>query len=157
MKRENTIKQITIWLVSLLLCVFCVTYYRLELILTGKVYHEIKNMSLYILIALPALYLSVGGILGLIFQYWSNNYISTKTQRYCVIVAISFILIYIATLISFKITTSANLSVQDISYYSILFIAPGILLSIGLSSESNWIKLYYVYIRTTDRFIGSKL
>ncbi|MDY0237037.1 MAG: hypothetical protein RBR71_13510 [Gudongella sp.] len=137
MKRENTIKQITIWLVSLLLCVFCVTYYRLELILTGKVYHEIKNMSLYILIALPALYLSVGGIVGLIFQYWSNNYISTKTQRYCVIVAISFILIYVATLISFKTTITPNWMLQGISYYPISFIIPGILLSIGLSYQTS--------------------
>ncbi|MDY0236411.1 MAG: hypothetical protein RBR71_10295 [Gudongella sp.] len=137
MKREDTIKQITIWSISLLVCVFCISYYRLELLLTGKTYYEIKNLSLYILIALPALYLSVGGIVGLILQYWSNKYISTKNQRYYVIASISFILIYIATLISFKITTSPNLSLRDISYYSIMFIIPGILLSMGLSSQTN--------------------
>lgn len=137
MERENTIKQITIWSVSLLVCVFCIAYYRLELLLTGKIYHEIKNMSLYILIALPTLYLSAGAIVGLIFQYWSNNYISTKIRKYFVVGAISLILIYVAILISFRTTITPNWMLQGISYYPISFIIPGILLSIGLSYQTS--------------------
>ena len=137
MKKENTLRQVGIWGILLLVSVFCITYYNLELLLTGATSSENKNMGLYIIVALPFLYLSTGVIVGLMVQYWSNIYISKKLRNYLIACAICFMFIFVAILIAFKTPTSPSRILQGISYYSALFTILGILMSIGLSCQTS--------------------
>lgn len=137
MKKENTLKQVGIWGILLLASVFCVTFYKLDLLLTGTTSYGNNNMDLYIMIALPLLYLSAGAIVGLMVQYWSNIYISKELRKYLMVCAICFIFTYIAILIAFKTPTSPSIILQGISYYPALFTIAGILMSIGLSFRAS--------------------
>lgn len=137
MKKENTLKQVGIWGILLLASVFCITFYKLDLLLTGATSYENKSMGLYIMIALPLLYLSAGAIVGLMVQYWLNIYISKELRKYLLLGAICFVFTYIAILITFRTPINLSRILQGISYYPALFTIAGILMSIGLSFRAS--------------------